>query len=137
MYNSPVLLVKISELPATEEIVRFFREHFVCHRCGTCCTVFDGVKVTKAEMKRLGVPQNERRGAFTLIGDTYYMKEPCRFYDSVKAECTIYNTRPETCRNYPVHTVRCSDGLMHLAMSERCPAALEALAEAEVEFMGR
>ena len=129
--------VRISELPATEEIVEAFQALFACRRCGTCCTGFKGVKILKAEMKRLGVPKAEWNSTFKLIDGTYYMKEPCRFYDAGKAECTIYNNRPETCRNFPVHNTRCTDGLIHLGVSEKCEAALDALAEVEVEWLGR
>ncbi len=134
MYN---IRMAISELPATVEVVDAFRERFMCQRCGACCTIFDGVKITENEMKGLGVHQTERQNAFTKIEGVYYMKEPCRFYDSNSAECTIYQYRPETCRNFPVHTVNCEDGLIHLCVSETCPAALQALAEVEVEFLGR
>jgi hypothetical protein len=129
--------MSISELPATKEVIEAFREHFLCRRCGSCCTVFDGVKLSETEMKRLGVAKNEQADVFTQIEGTYYMKEPCRYYDSNKSACTIYDVRPETCRNFPLHTVRCEDGLIHISVSETCPAALEALAEVEVEFLGR
>jgi Fe-S-cluster containining protein len=134
LYN---IYMSISELPATVEVIEAFRERFMCRRCGACCTVFDGVKVTENEMRGLGIPKTEWQDAFTKIEGIYYMKEPCRFYNSNRAECTIYNDRPETCRNFPVHTVNCEDGLIHLSVSETCPAALQALAEVEVEFMGR
>jgi Fe-S-cluster containining protein len=134
VYNAAM---SISELPATTEVIGAFRDHFVCRRCGACCQVFDGVKITETEMKRLGVAKNEWADTFTDIDGIYYMKEPCRYYDSNKAECTIYDGRPETCRNFPVHTVQCQDGLVHLTVSETCPAALDALAEVEVTFLGR
>jgi len=134
LYN---IRMSISALPATVEVIEAFRERFMCQRCGACCTVFDGVKVTENEMRGLGIPKTEWQDAFTKIEGIYYMKEPCRFYNSNRAACTIYNNRPETCRNFPVHTVNCEDGLIHLSVSETCPAALQTLAEVEVEFMGR
>ncbi len=129
--------VKISELPATKEIVEAFQECFACRRCGICCTGFKGVKILKAEMKRLGVPKAEWNSTFKLIDGVYYMKEPCRFYDAAKAECTIYDNRPETCRNFPVHNMHCTDGRIHLGVSDKCEAALDTLAEMEVEYLGR
>lgn len=137
MYNIAMPSIRISELPATEETVQYFREHFTCQRCGACCTEFDGVKLSKEETKQLNVPENERKDTFMLKDGVYYMKEPCRFYDSAKGGCTIYDSRPETCRNFPLRTLNCDDGLMHLAVSETCPAALEALVEVEVEWLGR
>jgi Fe-S-cluster containining protein len=132
-----MLSIRISELPATKEIVEAFQERFSCLRCGICCTDFKGVKILKAEMKRLGVPKPEWNSTFKLINGSYYMKEPCRFYDAGKAECTIYNRRPETCRNFPVHTMHCTDGLIHLGVSDKCEAALDAMVEMEVEWLGR
>lgn len=128
---------RISDLLATQETIDAFRRYFTCRRCGTCCRMFDGVKVTKAEMKRLDVPRDEWGETFIVMGDTYYMKEPCRFYSDSKPGCTIYNERPETCKHFPMHTLKRDDGLIHLGISEICPAAIEALAEVEVEFMGR
>ena len=134
LYNA---IMSISELPATIEIIRAFRQHFVCRRCGACCTIFDGVKLSETEMKSFGVTKNEWHDAFTQIEGTYYMKEPCRYHNPKTAECTIYSKRPETCRNFPIHTVTCEDGLIHISVSETYQAALDALAEVEVEFMGR
>ena len=125
----------ISELIATQEAVDAFQRSFVCQRCGACCTQFDGVKVTKAEMKRLNIPKSEWDEKFTVMGGTYYMKEPCPFYSAQKNGCTIYNERPETCRHFPMHTLKCDDGLIHLAVSGTCPAAMDALAEVEVEWL--
>ena len=129
--------IRTSKAVSPEEVVRAFREHFKCRRCGDCCAAFDGVKLTKAEMKRLAVPKNERSDTFMLIDGTYYMKEPCRFYDAEKSECTIYDTRPETCRNFPLRAVNCTAGLIYLDLSRLCPAAAEALEEVEAEWTGR
>ena len=137
MYNTAMPKNQISDLIATQEVVESFRRRFSCQRCGDCCTLFDGVKVTKAEMKRLDIPKDEWGDKFLVMGDTYYMKEPCPFYSADKSGCTIYNERPETCRHFPMHTIKCDDGMIHLAVSQICPAAIEALAEVEVEWLGR
>jgi Fe-S-cluster containining protein len=128
---------RISELLATQEVVELFRHHFACRRCGACCTQFDGVRVTTAEMKHLDVPRDEWDDTFSVMGSTYYMKQPCRFFSAGKSRCTIYNERPETCRRFPMYAIKCDDGLQHLAVSEICPAAVEALAEVEAEWLGR
>jgi Fe-S-cluster containining protein len=127
---------RISEVIATREVVDRFRELFNCRRCGACCTIFEGVKLKKEELEQLPVPRFQRLDVFELHDGTYYMKEPCRFYD-VSVGCSIYKERPETCRNFPLHNERCEDGHVHLGVAEACPAALEAMAEIEVEEMGR
>ena len=129
--------VRISEVIATQEVVDRFRQVFTCRRCGACCTVFTGVKIAKDEIERLPVPQNERLDVFELQDGTYYMKEPCRFYDASAKGCSIYNERPLTCRNFPMNNGNCEDGHVHLAVDQTCPAALEALAEIEVDELGR
>jgi hypothetical protein len=50
---------RISGLLATQEAVESFGRHFSCRRCGSCCNMFDGVMVTRAEMKRLDIPRDE------------------------------------------------------------------------------
>jgi len=137
VYNASMPSVRISGIIATQEVVDAFRAAFACRRCGTCCTAFEGVKLKKGELELLPVPPNERMDVFELLDGVYYMKEPCRFYDAAKAECTIYNDRPETCCNFPLHNQRCDDGLVHLGVSDKCEAALDALAEVEVEWLGR
>jgi len=137
VYNTAMPKNRISELIATQEAVESFRRHFACRRCGSCCTLFDGVRVTTAEMKRLDVPRNEWGDTFSVMGSTYYMKQPCRFFSAGKSGCTIYNDRPETCRRFPMYAIKCDDGLLHLAVSEICPTAVEALAEVEMEWLRR
>ena len=128
---------RISELIATQAVVESFRRHFDCRRCGSCCTLFDSVRVATAEMKRLDEPRNEWGDTFSVMGRTYYMKQPCRFFSADKSGCTIYNDRPETCRRFPIYTIKCDDGLLHLAVSEICPTAVKALAEVEAEWRER
>ncbi len=128
---------RISGVLATQEAVDAFRRLFTCRRCGSCCNMFDGVMVTKAEMKRLDIPRNEWDDTFTVMGNTYYMKQPCRFYSTSKSGCTIYNERPETCRRFPMHLIKCDDGLIRLGASEICPAAIEALEGVEAEWRER
>ncbi len=137
MYNITMPKNRISQLLATQEAVDSFRRYFTCRRCGACCTQFDGVKVTKAEMKRLDIPKEEWGDKFTIMGDTYYMKEPCPYFSASKSGCTVYKARPETCHHFPMHSIKCDDGLYYLGVSEICEAAIEALAEVEAEWRGR
>ena len=127
----------ISDILATEAAVEAFRLAFACRRCGACCTTFDGVRVTRAEMKKLNIPAEEYDEKFIVMGNTYYMKQPCPFYSAAKPGCTNYNNRPETCRRFPMYSVQCDDGLAHLAASELCQAAVEALGAIESEELGR
>jgi Fe-S-cluster containining protein len=121
------------QLPATSENAAAFWNLFTCRHCGICCNVFDAVRIYATEMKRLKVPQAEHDEIFMQIGRFYYMKEPCRFYDSKKNMCTIYDLRPATCRNFPVHNVRGANGQMLLEISKTCPAAIEALKKIEMK----
>lgn len=127
---------RVSSVIATQEVVDRFRELLICRRCGECCTVFGGVRITKDDVGRLPVPPNEALDIYELPDGTRYMKEPCRFYDAAGATCSIYNERPETCRNFPLYNERCEDGKIHLGAVEMCPAALKALAEVEAERLG-
>jgi len=126
---------RISRLTAGGEVVETFCRHFACKRCGACCTRFDGVRVTREEMKRLDIPKDEWRERFHVVGDTYYMKQPCPFHSTGKRGCTIYNSRPETCRRFPMYAIRDDDGLLHLAVSQICQAAVEALEATEAEWL--
>jgi Fe-S-cluster containining protein len=85
-------------------------------------------------MKRLDIPAEEWDERFHVMGNTYYMKQPCPFYSAGKSGCTKYNARPETCRRFPMYAIKSDDGLLHLAVSEICPAAVEALGEVEEEL---
>ncbi len=124
-------------LPATRKIVAAFRKRFKCQRCGACCTVFEGVKVSKGEIKRLAVPQNEWHETFMLFARSTYMKQPCRYYDGSDGKCTVYYMRPRTCREFPVRITEGPKPAQRIVVSENCPAAIEALAEVEVEWLGR
>ncbi len=136
MYNTSMPKKRMSEVIATQEIVDFFWLLFQCKRCGACCKVFEGVKITEEEMKRLPVPDNERQDAFERLDGAYYMKEPCRFHNA-STGCSIYNERPQTCRSFPLYNERMEDGHVHLGITEMCPAAVEALVEVEVRELGR
>lgn len=126
-----------STLPATRKITAAFRKYFTCQRCGACCTVFDGVKVSKGEIKRLTPPQTVWRDTFMLFARSTYMKQPCRFYDGAKNGCSVYNIRPRTCREFPVCIMESPNHKKLMVVSENCPAALKAMAQTEVECRAR
>jgi Fe-S-cluster containining protein len=125
---------KISDLLATQEAVDAFRRYFKCRRCGTCCHAFEGIKVTKAEAESLPLTLNARRGIAELFDGTYFLKEPCPFYNAAAKACGIYDNRPATCRNFPLYNQRGVDGHVHLGTAEMCPAGLESLTRVEAEW---
>ena len=91
-----------------EEVNAYFklktREDFQgCSACGKCCRVCD-IVMTTDDINRLS----------RVINPTIHIKEdpnrkdrynfkqkPCTFQDKDN-RCTIYNYRPQSCRNYPL-----------------------------------
>lgn len=91
------------------------RQYYNCEKCPAfCCSVYDRVSVSDNDLVRLAVHYNLsleeaekkftkrwederilRRKADPLLG------ESCRFLDLKTRGCTIYEARPETCRDYP------------------------------------
>lgn len=93
-----------------------------CLQCiGYCCSIYERVEVSKRDVRRLAKyfkvtpeqaerrytrmhPAGERvlrRNADPIFG------ESCMFQDPVKRVCSIYEGRPEVCRQYPI-TPRCA-----------------------------
>jgi Fe-S-cluster containining protein len=124
-------------LPATRKIVAAFRKRFKCRRCGACCTEFEGVKVTKGEIKRFALPEKERQATFMLFARATYMKQPCRFYDGADCKCSVYRMRPRTCREFPVRITEGIKPARRIVVSEKCPAAIKALGEVETDAKQR
>jgi Fe-S-cluster containining protein len=92
------------------------KDDYDCGKCpGYCCT-YPFIEVSKADIKRLashfGIDYEIAEERFTL-----YDKEEkarglrkrkddifgtaCRFFDTKVRQCTIYEARPGTCRDYP------------------------------------
>lgn len=87
-----------------------------CEKCPAfCCSVYERVGVSNEDLVRLAIHyelsleeaekkftkkwEDERilrRKADPLLGET------CRFLDLKTRGCTIYEARPETCRDYPM-----------------------------------
>jgi len=89
-------------------------EQRACIRCGTCCFAYVRAYVTQEDLERwraegrsdiLSILENQ--GAvwagdhFVSAADGHYIGA-CPFldFDGAAAVCTIYDTRPLTCRNY-------------------------------------
>jgi Fe-S-cluster containining protein len=124
---------RISHILATQEAIDEFRARFNCRRCGACCTAFEGLKLTKAEVDSLPLSAEDRHGIVELFDGTYFLKEPCPFYKSLIPGCEIYDGRPATCRNFPLYNRRLEDGHVYLGIAEVCPAGIEALLTLEAE----
>jgi Fe-S-cluster containining protein len=124
---------RISQILATQEAIDNFRSRFNCRRCGACCTIFEGLKLTKEEAEGLPIPAEERRGLDELFDGTYFLKEPCPFYNSAIPGCEIYDGRPATCRSFPLSNQRCEDGHIYLGIAESCPAGIKTLSILEEE----
>lgn len=124
---------RISHILATKEAIEDFRARFDCRRCGACCTAFEGLKLTKDEAESLPLPPDKRHGIAELFDGTYFLKEPCPFYNSAIPGCEIYDNRPATCRSFPLYNQRGEDGHVYLGSVEICPAGIEALSILEKE----
>jgi Fe-S-cluster containining protein len=127
--------VRVSELLAFKELLQDLQQIFACRRCGRCCNEFRGVKVTRADIERIGVSPPEWSSRFKIIDGEYVLEQPCYYYDAKKSACSIYENRPEICRKYPVNNKLLDDGHHHLGVSSKCQAAVEALESLEAEFL--
>ncbi|MEZ4783911.1 MAG: YkgJ family cysteine cluster protein [Candidatus Kapaibacterium sp.] len=89
-----------------------------CTDCvGYCCSIYDRVDVWKKDIKRLGkhfgLTPDEAKEKFTRIVDGHralkrksdlIFEETCIFLNQTTRLCSIYDARPDTCREWPVHS---------------------------------
>ena len=89
-----------------------------CTDCvGYCCSIYDRVDVWKKDIKRLakhfGLTPEEAKEKFTHMVDGHralrrkkdlIFEETCYFLNQTTRLCTIYDARPDTCREWPVHS---------------------------------
>ena len=92
-----------------------------CAKCPGYCCSYPLIAVTKRDVERLAKHFNlgfeEARAKFTKkdSGEEYalrrkadkYFGRICRFFDTEKRRCSVYEARPSTCRNYPGNGHRC------------------------------
>jgi Fe-S-cluster containining protein len=94
------------------------KSHYDCLKCiGYCCAIYDRVEVSKKDIARLakhfGTTPDKARRKFTK---QYSKKErilkrtpdpifgeSCMFQDPETRLCSIYEARPQTCRDWPTH----------------------------------
>ena len=86
-----------------------------CTKCPGYCCSYDYILVTKRDVarlgKRFGLTPEQAEKKFTKNIKKYgrvlrhqkdhIYKSICRFFDTEKRSCTIYEHRPAVCREYP------------------------------------
>lgn len=91
-----------------------------CDKCPAYCCSYDRIEVTDSDLERLAayfeLPTEVAERKFTKFWDEdervlRHQKDDiygsvCRFLDRETRRCTIYEARPDVCREYP-ETRRC------------------------------
>jgi Fe-S-cluster containining protein len=86
-----------------------------CAKCPGYCCSYPIIALNKRDVERLakhfGLTFEEARAKFTIErgGEKYLMRRKsdhvfgriCRFFDTEKRRCTVYEARPGVCRDYP------------------------------------
>lgn len=86
-----------------------------CEKCPAfCCSVYERVAVTPSDLTRLAqhfdVSEEEAKKRFTKMWNDErilrrkkdaVLETACRFLDSKTRGCTIYEARPDACREFP------------------------------------
>lgn len=94
---------------------------YVCDECPAYCCSYPLIEVSRRDIAHLaahfGIAYAEAEARFTKLDaaekvralrhrqDTIF-KSVCQFLDSRTRQCSVYEARPETCRDYP-DNVRC------------------------------
>ncbi|GIV03485.1 MAG: hypothetical protein KatS3mg015_2315 [Fimbriimonadales bacterium] len=107
--------------------VRFYD----CMNCPAWCCTYPRIPITKRDLRRIArhfdLREGQARRRFTKKGEEpgeivlkhqkdEYFGSACVFLDVKNRRCTIYEARPNACRDYP-GTVRC--GYYDFLMAER------------------
>jgi hypothetical protein len=108
---------------------------FKCHRCGTCCTTGDPIRLkpedAAAIARHLKIPLNKAIKKFTVPDPDkpgaldFKHILPCKFYDKKAGGCKIYAARPWSCRIFPFLGVYGSED--HVVVKESCPGSVETM----------
>ena len=86
-----------------------------CSKCPGYCCSYPVIALNKRDVERLGnhfgLGFEDARAKFTVErwGEKYLMRRKndhvfgriCRFFDTEKRRCTVYEARPSVCRSYP------------------------------------
>lgn len=86
-----------------------------CAKCPGYCCSYPVIPLTERDVARLakhfGLSFRKARAKFTVArdGEKFAMRRKqdgifgmvCRFFDTEKRRCTVYEARPAMCRSYP------------------------------------
>lgn len=86
---------------------------FDCLQClGFCCSIYDAVSMTLADVRRLaahcGIAPKLALKRFTRAGLVLRRKpdsllgETCCLFDTEARRCSVYEARPNVCREWPL-----------------------------------
>lgn len=106
------------------------RSNYDCSKCPAyCCAVYELVDVAAEDIERLarhfGVDYETAQRRFTKMDEGHrvlrrkadpVLGRACKFLDLKTRRCTVYEARPETCREFP-KAARC--GFYDLLRFER------------------
>lgn len=108
---------------------------FKCHRCGTCCTTGDPIRLrredAKAMARHLKIPLDKAIKKYTIpdpknTGALAFKKTmPCRFYDHTSGGCKIYPARPWSCQIFPFLGIYGPEETVKV--NESCPGSVAAM----------
>ncbi len=88
-----------------------------CNECDARCCKFIPIEITKLEHQQLlKIKPDLVCKEFATV---FYIEPPCVFL-SGDNQCSIYEHRPETCRDYPV-CIKPENGNLALFFDEGCP----------------
>lgn len=97
------------------------KKHYDCLKCVAYCCTYTHIPATKRDVKRLAkhhdLTEAQAARKFTKKGDKEnprvlkhqddkHFGSACIFLDQKKRVCTIYDARPQICRDFPTQS-RC------------------------------
>lgn len=100
---------------AKEKAKKKAKIKYDCAKCPAYCCSYDRIEVSDFDLERLAayfdMPVKKAEKKFTKFWDDderilrhqkdHIFDSVCRFLDSDTRRCTIYEARPEVCREYP------------------------------------
>ncbi len=108
---------------------------FKCHRCGTCCTTGDPIRLRPEDAaqlaKHLKIPRNRFLKKYTIPDSkkpgvlNFKHILPCKFYDPKAGGCKVYSARPWSCRIFPFLGVYGSSD--QVVVNPSCPGSVETM----------
>ena len=90
--------------------------HYDCQSCPAYCCAYPIIQVNGADIKRLGkhlrhteaetranftVMENSRVRRLKMTPDQQFQTDSCIFLDKDSRQCTVYEGRPQICREHP------------------------------------